>query len=163
MLNLTKTERLVLANQYLILAAVSPEEKRTFEQRYEIVMRGYVGLYSELDQWLSEEMSADDSKEVAEILNMFRALAKAKRDGLTVPEDKSSFWGFDGNEESSQYGYVEFLVNTMDKFGELKGTALNSHWPSLPKYRAMLAQWQATGKKYELTQSDVDRIMAAAK
>ena len=93
---------------------------------------------------------------------MFRSLSNARNRGLNVVGEKLTFIGFDGNDESEEFGYVTFLVETLKRYGELKESDLNSHWEALPRYRAMVSAWKEAGEKYELTQQGVDRIAAAA-
>lgn len=49
------------------------------------------------------------------------------------------FAGFDGNNESTYLGIAQFLIHKMDRFTEFKGRELNSHAPSVGRYRRMLA------------------------
>ncbi len=161
-LKLTKTERVILANQYRLLEILAPDgESDYFAQRREIVEKGYAIHYSEIDQWFYEEMEPEASREILDILNMFRALTNAAGRKLSVGA-KLRFEGFDGNEESSEFGYVIFLVETLKRFTEINANELNSHWPMLGRYRAMLAEWRECKEKYELTQAEIDRIAAAA-
>jgi len=161
-MNLTKTERLILANQYRILEILVPVEADDYRQKHDIVRQGYAGHYSQLDQWFYEEMSVERCSEIRQILDMFRALTNARTRGLEVSGDKLAFVGFDGNDEGEEFGYVTFLVETLHRWDELKTSDLNSHWPMLPRYRAMVSAWEASGEKFELTQQDIDRIAAAA-
>lgn len=160
-LKLTKTERVILANQYRLLEALVPDEADYFAQRRQIVEKGYAIHYSEIDQWFYDEMEPEASREVLDILNMFRALTKAARQNLSVGA-KLNFEGFDGNEEAAEFGYVTFLIETLGRFTEIDINELNSHWPMLERYRAMLAEWRECKEKYELTQAEIDRIAAAA-
>lgn len=160
-LHLTKTERVILANQYRLLEALVPDEADYFAQRREIVERGYAIHYSEIDGWFYEEMEPEASREILDILNMFRFISNAADRKLSVSA-KLRFEGFDGNEESSELGYVTFLVETLKRFTEINPNQLDSHSPKLRRYRAMLAEWRDCKMKYELTQADIDRIAAAA-
>jgi uncharacterized protein YfbU (UPF0304 family) len=160
-LKLTKVERVILANQYRLLEVLVPAEAAYFAQRREIVEKGYAIHYSEIDQWFYEEMEPEASREILDILNMFRALSDAADRKLSVGVNLR-FGGFDGNDESSEFGYVTFLVERLQRFTEINTTELNSHWPMMGRYRAMLAEWRECKEKYELTQAEIDRIAAAA-
>lgn len=159
-LSLSRQERLILANQYQILGLLDAGDADDFAQMREIVQRGYAIHYSELDEWFYLEMEASRSREILDILNMFRALMNAKGRGLSVSE-KLHFAGLDANEESPEYGYVKFLVETMRRFTEVDLEVLNSHWPLMPRYRAMLTAWRKGGEKYDLTQAGINSIAAA--
>src|SRR6266550_8148719 len=83
-LKLTKTERVILANQYRLLEVLVPDEADYFAQRREIVEKGYAIHYSEIDQWFYEEMEPEASREILDILNMFRAISNAAHRKLSV-------------------------------------------------------------------------------
>lgn len=48
------------------------------------------------------------------------------------------FAGFDGNNEPGLISIARLFVEHMDRFHYLKGRGLNSHHPTVAKYRAML-------------------------
>src|SRR5579862_8619340 len=68
-LKLSSAERVILANQFRILEILNPEEREEFVQKREIVEKGYLAHYSELNRWFSPEMPSDESREVIDILN----------------------------------------------------------------------------------------------
>jgi uncharacterized protein YfbU (UPF0304 family) len=48
------------------------------------------------------------------------------------------FYGFDGNEESSQLGIARFLIEKLDRFTRFKKRDLNAHHETCTRYRRML-------------------------
>ena len=89
------------------------------------------------------------AREVGNILTMWRMLAGgferlSKSDKEQViseagPLDEElKFPGFDGNQEAAHLVVAMFLVEEMNRFQELAGRDLNSHWPRLDGYRRML-------------------------
>ena len=145
-MKLDKKERVILINQYRILAALNPEEKSRYMELIEVLENGYEIFYSMVDQWVSEEMPEAECKFVLDILNLYRTIEDKKRttqDQNLVEHHYSYFRGFDGNEETEYMAFARFLIETQGKFQEqeqylLKNDNLNSHFPMKEKYRAML-------------------------
>ena len=56
-----------------------------------------------------------------------------------------AFRGFDGNEEAGTLTYARFLIEDLGKWDDLApapGSNLNSHMPTLARYRRMLEVWR---------------------
>jgi hypothetical protein len=144
-LNLTLMDRIFLANQYRILAALYPDEAEFYETARTAMERGYANEYGEVIGYFSEEMTANESRMVIDIVDMYRHL-KESYDSLPdktgISADKVRFPGFDGNDETeSHYAtYVRYMVERDNKWSELKGHNgdFNSHAPMTPTYRGML-------------------------
>lgn len=145
-MNLTKKERLVLINQYKILAAIDKNDNAHYEELIEILENGYSIFYTLLDQWISDEMSTEDGKFVLEILGIYRAiedLKRAKNTKEVIDHPMAIFPGFDGNNESEYLSFCRFLIEKQGKFQEqtkyfLQTDRLNSHCAMLDKYKRML-------------------------
>lgn len=121
----------------------------------------------------SVESNPPAVQETCDILDMFRILTPSY-DKLS-DEDKArvqkevdpfgneyKFQGFDGNNDE-HYGIVGYLVENLNRYGELNKHNLNSHSSmTLPTYRRMLAQFKRIklGPKYEL---DADQIISILK
>lgn len=95
----------------------------------------------------------EDSKktvsEVADVLDMWwfieQSYAKlSKRDVARVEKEAELFGkhvvfrGFDGNYEGEHLGVARFLIEKLDRFANFKGRDLNSHAPSIDRYRRMV-------------------------
>ncbi len=168
-MNLSRTERWVLAQQYQILEALYPGSAGDFRSSREVLERGYELEY----EWICEHiyadlhaMSADECQEVLDIMDMFSFL---KRGVEAVAQDSDltgkdvAFPGFDGNNETKQLGYSHHL-RSEGKFAELEeGDDLNSHLPVLEQYRRMLPAWNASEDPHSLTLDDIRRIISAAR
>jgi uncharacterized protein len=93
--------------------------------------------------------------ETVEILSMFRALTFSYKDlsdddKARVDASKSAhnltYKGFDGNNETEHLNAASFLINSLDRFMELKGKGdLNSHSQVLDKYLRMVAVRRSFG------------------
>ena len=162
-MKLTKAERLILFNQFRLLESLYPEEARDCQNACEILQSGYALEYDSLVSF-GEETPEETAREVIEILNMYRALSNASiqlPEGSFDPKD-AIFNGFDGNEEGEHYSYASFMIEKQGRWAEFKTAELNSHWPMLDEYRAMLARWELCREKLHLTAEDVSRILGAS-
>src|SRR5690554_5729372 len=102
----TDADRLILANQFKILASLAPEKKDYWSRCEEIIVQGYEYLYDSLPH-LSPSLPTDDGQFVADVLQLFRVLNHYKQ---AHPDDKevhehswSEFRGFDGNHDKESY------------------------------------------------------------
>ncbi len=164
-MTLTKTERLILINQYRALAVMNPKEEKHYAEACEILENGYALEYTVLFQPISDELTEDECREVYDILDMYRALKAGydKLDDKTGIDGRISFGGFDQNEETARYEYVRFLIVDQGRWEESNIPDLNSHWPMLESYRKMLREWHNSTDRMALTRDDVGRIISAQK
>ena len=73
--------------------------------------------------------------------------------------ERVKFEGFDANNESQHLGFAKFFVQDGEKYRELM--IFNSHYPTLPRYRKMLAEWQRMGRQPRLSRAQIDSILEA--
>ncbi|MCH7305898.1 YfbU family protein [Acinetobacter sp. NIPH1876] len=147
-MQLEKKDRLILINQYKILAKLDTNDANYYKELIQILENGYEIFYSLLDQWIDDEMPKEESRFVLDILDLYRAIEDLKRrtkDEELIQHSYSIFKGFDGNNESEHLGFTRFLIEIQGKFQEQKqyyyqNDHLNSHCPMLDKYRRMLAK-----------------------
>jgi uncharacterized protein YfbU (UPF0304 family) len=113
-----------------------------------ILEHGYELEYTWLAESIQEPMSVEECEEVYDILEMHSDLLFAHEQlGAASGVDKASvtFRGFDGNEEAGTLTYARFLIEDLGKWDDLApvpGSNLNSHMPTLARYRGMLAVWR---------------------
>lgn len=166
-MELTKTERLILANQYLILEKLYPEEKVQYEQIRTAIEKGYQFNYEDAVEWFYDEFSKEDSIFVIDVLDMYSQIlfANENAEGEEKLESGIKFPGFDGNKETSYLGYVRYYLKDLGHFDELKNNSefgdFNSHRPMVDRYRRMLGVWNNTEDKYKLSIEDINRIVSA--
>lgn len=152
-LNLTVKERLVLVNQYRTLAALYPDERHHYLRHVEALESGYELHYRELTVRFADGLSAEDSREVLDILDMYSDLRFSfghLKDKTGIEEFEIEFPGFDGNNESERMAYARYFTIELDRFNSLhsgiKKHGLNSHMPTLNIYRRMLPVWRERRK-----------------
>jgi uncharacterized protein YfbU (UPF0304 family) len=157
-MTLTEVERLSLLNQYLILDKVDPEGG--WAKFAKIVQEGYSGRYSQLTEHLYNELSPQKSRFVEDVLSMFDALQRPYIDAKAEVPSELMFSGFDGNNEAELLGYTRFVIEDERRWVSVRtnGDGLNSHFPSIERYRRMLTKWQELGSGYQLSKSDIDAI-----
>ncbi len=126
--NLTKTERLILRNQYAILEFLSrayPEfaqvgnviyhDPDTYHRFQNILEQGYSILMRDITEGIWDiDLSFEEQKEILNILDMYNdlqwsydELEEAEREGLT--EDDVKFWGWDGNSPKGELSFARLF------------------------------------------------------
>lgn len=79
--NLSHTERWILANQYRILSLLDPDNKTAHERAVYILEEGFEAEYSVISQHItSETLSKAETAEVYDILDMYRAMQRSYKD-----------------------------------------------------------------------------------
>ena len=170
-MKLTQFERLVLANQYQMLAKVDPQNAKYHERRQAIVEQGYEVLYeSEVFKGIDKDVvPMERGREVYDVLDMYRAITFAAE---KLPKDSPlresyylKFQGFDGNEETGSFAFAQILHEDMGLYKELAGQGddgVNSHSPMMPTYRRMLAVQKKLAQPHKPSESDLAAILKAA-
>jgi uncharacterized protein YfbU (UPF0304 family) len=168
-IEITKKDRILLINQYRILASLNPTESDRYEELIEVLERGYKVFYSMVDDWVSEDVPVEKSILVFDILNIYRWVEDFKRGNLSqaiLQHPFTIFRGFDGNEESEYLGFARFLIGQQGKFAEQKqylknNDNLNSHFPMIEKYRKMIARWKEMNSPYQMNEQQIISILDA--
>lgn len=145
-MELSKKDRLLLINQYRILAALNESDASHYNELIQILERGYTIFYSMIDEWVSDDMPEDEGKFVLDVLDLYRAIEDVKRSTKDETLEKhhySHFVGFDGNHETQYMGFSRFLLQEQGKFSEQEkylriNDNMNSHMPMIEKYKNML-------------------------
>lgn len=163
-MKLTQQEKLILHNQYTILEKVYPEQADTYKKAQTILEYGYALEYGNLPGIQMSEMSEESCRETRDIMDMFRYIYNAidkSEDSQIKDNFKLKFHGFDGNDETKYMSYAEFLQSE-GRWTELSGSdGMNSHMPTLERYRSLLAVWRSLPNKFELTDDDLRSLSAA--
>ncbi|MFH1061953.1 MAG: YfbU family protein [Candidatus Omnitrophota bacterium] len=155
-MELTKSERLILANQFEILAYLnsSDSKKELCLEKKKIVEKGYLREFEELFMSIEEnQMTVEEYQEIQDILTMFNDIqwsCENLEDKADINEDAIVFKGFDFSFEAEQYCYAEFLLSKAretNKFLPKRSADMNSHAPKLNRYKEMLLAWKAISDK----------------
>ncbi|WP_334666562.1 YfbU family protein [Streptomyces cyaneofuscatus] len=165
-MELTDAERLILSNQYQILAKLDNDEH--YALMAETLRRGYKWLYDEyLEQSLWPNVDDDKAEFVVDVLDLYSTL-KASYSEL---EDKSGiearevkFPGFDGNNEGDLMGFANFLLKHGRFDDVLNKGGNNSHMPTVEIYRRMLQAWRDMGEPaYPYSKEQIRQLLDARK
>jgi uncharacterized protein YfbU (UPF0304 family) len=164
-MKLNDVERVLLCNQLQILEKLDPGSKEYYEYTRRGIEGGYELMYAQAFRAIDKTVSEERCNQVVEVLDMHRALHFSYRDladksGITKEDVK--FAGFDGNEETESYSFTKYFCEEPPngRFTELGSTqTFNSHWPMWSTYNAMLSEWQALGRRHELTADEIRRII----
>lgn len=168
-MKLSKKDRVLLINQYKLLAALYKEEEAHYRELIGILENGYEIFYSMIDEWISGDMPTDEGKFVLNILDLYRAIDDLKRSSKSqelANHPYSFFHGFDGNNETEYMGFCRFLIDEQGKFQEqkqyfLKNDHLNSHIPMIDKYKRMLEVAENISDIWSMTVEDALKILEA--
>ncbi len=169
MKQLTKKDRLMLINQYKILAALDKDEESHYFELIEVLENGYSIFYSMVDEWVADDMPVEDGRFVLDILDLYRAIEDVKRstkDERILSNNYSFFRGFDGNNETEHMGFCRFLIEMQGKFqGQkpylLKNDNLNSHIPMIDKYSRLLEAAKQISDIWSMSPEQVLQILDA--
>ena len=150
-IQLTKTERA----QFIYLLKIlknQGDQEYDYDNLIKALQYGFELHYIDVFECLfDEELSADQCKEVLDILEMYRGIIYSyinlKREGKqgSLTDNDVTFKGFDGNNETKQLSYTNYFIKDLDRYSEIEELShgyYNSHQPMLPRYRAMLAKWE---------------------
>lgn len=170
-MQLSLVERMLLAQNFEILAKLNPDDAESYEWKAEALRDGYEPLYSWLFEWYAQEkdiVTEEEGEYVYDVLRMYDAIMwSIKQQNLELPEDVkyySSFPGFDGNDEGKLLGFANHYC-TENRYDILKkdGEIPNSHMPTKHRYEAMLRVWQPIKETREglLTEEQVLALLRA--
>lgn len=163
---LTKSERLILANQYRILTFVDPKNAKSYERAQEALESGYESAINTLFDPIFDGLSESECSFVIRVMAMYDALQRSQSTlgaNAGVTKEEVQFPGFDGNHETEYMAYARYVIQHEDRFTYLEpvGSDFNSHMPSLALYRAMLREWQAAGEKYDLSEGEIRHLLSS--
>jgi uncharacterized protein YfbU (UPF0304 family) len=165
-MELTDAERLILSNQYQLLAKLEDDEH--YALMAETLRRGYKWLYDEyLEQTLWPNVDDDKAEFVVDVLDLYSSM-KASYGEL---EDKSGieasevdFPGFDGNNETDLMGFANFLLKHGRFDDVLNEGGNNSHMPTVDIYRRMLQAANDMGDpSYPYSKEQLRQLLDARK
>jgi uncharacterized protein YfbU (UPF0304 family) len=163
---LTPFERLSLVNQFKLLAAADPKEKRYYDESIEALSNGYEIHYPDVFTNIYEGLSEDGCRYVLDVLTMFWMMRYAydalpERDGIEA--QFLEFAGFDSGNEAALMSYAQWFIERLGQFKDLKRPrGFNSPMPTRALYERMLEAWNASSDRNRLTKADLIRITTAA-
>ena len=165
-MDLTKKERLLLINQFLILEKLYPEEAKYHEKNRIALQHGFKLHYNWIFENISDELSEDECRDVLDTLELYRALITSfdnlgDKQGLNETDVK--FPGFDGNNEPELLAYTRYFIVDLDRYDELirgrKYPDFNSHAPMMHVYKRRHAFWKSLNRPYNMSASQIREVL----
>lgn len=151
--SLNKKERLQYIYLLKILENLCPEKSSEYANYRKALEQGFTLHYEDMMIEISEEeLSVEGCKEVLAILEMYRGIIYSYRalkediETISLKDEDVKFPGFDGNNETEQMLYVEYLIEDLGRYSEIQDLSnnyYNSHREMLGKYRSMLKTWDS--------------------
>ncbi|MET3134478.1 uncharacterized protein YfbU (UPF0304 family) [Oxalobacteraceae bacterium GrIS 1.11] len=162
-LDLTDKERLMLANQYEILAKLGNDEHSALIA--ETLRDGHKWLYHQLLQDILPNLPDEKADFVLEILGIYRDMKKSYDllfDKGGIEEQDVRFPGFDGNNETDLLFFTKRLIKH-HKFVETLGEhGIDSHGRKVEIYDRMIRCWHSLGAPtYPYSKENIQKILAA--
>ncbi len=182
MLNITETERLILANQYKILSELSLNKddgsKEIYDELFEVFNNGYTSDYDVVvtgsDYFVYDENVLDNEGqiEVQDLIAMYQYLLNHITSAKNVYKDLPDirFVGYDLNDsyEAKKLSYMGFIFDTLKRYEDVNkafggSSERNSHGDTyehekmLQKYREV----RNNGDFYKETDNYVKEIIEA--
>lgn len=113
-MEMTNAQRLILSNQYKMMAMLDPDNAERYRRQQTIIERGFGLQMRELDRDFGE-LPEEICRRVIDMMEMYHAL-RISFDNLKEAKDidprRIHFLGFDAATEARYLSYVRFLVNT---------------------------------------------------
>lgn len=162
-LNLTDAERLILANQYQILAKL--EEDDFYKNLSDNLREGHAWLYNQaLAMMLSDQLSDDDADYVVTVLSIYDTI-KSSYDELA---DKSGiathaveFPGFDGNNEGELLAFSVALRKDRRFEDLIPERGKNSHMDTSHRYKRLIEKYKEMGEPiYPLNKDQILELVS---
>lgn len=170
-LNLTKLDRIFLVNQLRILEVLCPDEASQLSVQREALERGYEMLYAWDFEYIYDgdsKMTAEESREVWDTMDMFDAIERSMPKGMDVSSfPMTKFAGYDGNNESKFISFARFTVERLKRFEYVpmqRPGYWNSHAPVRDTYRRMLEEWKKSpgSERFSMSPEQLTLVLTAA-
>ncbi|MCG9666287.1 hypothetical protein VME0621_02745 [Vibrio mediterranei] len=166
-MEMTNAQRLILSNQYYLMAKLTPENAEKYKRLQTIVERGYELQMREINKEYGC-LVEDECREVIDIMEMYHAMQESNKmlsdeERNDVDQRRLQFLGFDIATEAQLVNYVRFLIDSEGLYPQFdKGDHhFNSHVPMLEKYRRMLVTWRNCPRQYHLSAAEFRQIFNA--
>ncbi len=167
-MELTKKDRLILINQFLILEKLYPDDANYYEQHRIALQQGYKLHYPWIVENIWDELDESECRRVLDTLDMYRAIKHSYQrlsDKADIDENRIQFRGYDGNHESQYLSYARYFIVDLDRYVELRNDVkypdFNSHCSMLPKYDRMLSGWESLNRSHDLSAEQIKTLLEA--
>ncbi|MDO4430737.1 MAG: YfbU family protein [Lonepinella koalarum] len=164
-MEMTTTQRLILANQYKLMALLDAENATQY-QRLERIVKG--GFELELKDVSKEflDLSEEECRIVRDTLEMYNALQVSYNnlaDKSAISEHRLKFLGYCAVRERKYLNYLRFIADTDSKYQGLMAceNSCDAQTPMWDKYSKMLDTLHACPHEYHLSAVEIQNILNA--
>ncbi|MDP5255098.1 MULTISPECIES: YfbU family protein [unclassified Vibrio] len=166
-MNLNDAQRLILANQYRLMALLEPSEKRHFQRLQTLVEKGFEKELSVLTEDFTH-LNTNTCQEVYDTMEMYHALQTSysllnREQQSDIDERRLRFLGYDAMKENELVDYVRFLILEDGHYPEWRQQEHNfdAQVVMRPKYQAMLMRFKQCPRQYHLCANEIKQIFNA--
>lgn len=158
-------DRLILVNQYKILASLNKADAQDCNEKIIILENGFEKLYGELfENFTKEPLSVKDCSFVMDVLEMYGtgitlSFQKLKNSTLTINDIRLP--GFNTNEEIRYYSFLLYWLETLDRYSEIQEISQGNYrgiGSNVGKYKKMIDKWKSFGK-YNLSEQQISELI----
>lgn len=162
-MKLSKTERLILSNQYAILKHLEPSNHEYYELMKKAVDYGYEREIEEDFNHIYDGLSSEECDFVLNVLDMYTQLMYSNKELDESEQEDIKFPGFDGNNETVLLGYTRFILSDKKEFEIIPTSTefydFNSHRQMVSRYERMLSVWRESVDRFRLTKDEIRKII----
>lgn len=164
-MEMTSTQRLILANQYELMALLNPEQAAQFRRLKTIVQSGFAKELAELDKDFSylSEVECDMVRNTLEMYHALQVCYNNLPDKSAISANQIKFIGYCAIREKKYCQYVKFLRESEKLYADVEFYADDNDAQicMAEKYQKMLAVWRSCPHEYHLSAEEIRRILAA--
>lgn len=162
-------KRMVLANQYRILALLDTDDEGYWRRAADMSVQGWptdnLPDVETIRGYQRDALTKEDQHFVLDALNVFELLQDGEKRGFRPKRDNAStaFLGFDGNNEGKLLSYARHAVENEHRFESVRrmDENFNSHMPTVELYQRMISAWERLGRPLHVTEELFDALVDA--
>ena len=164
-MEMSSTQRLILANQYKLMGLLDPDNAAKYQRLETIVKGGFELELRELDKEFSA-ISEEECRTVLNTLEMYKALQISYNnlaDKSDLSEHRLQFVGYCAVREKKFLSYLRFITGVEGQYQEFMRCehGCDSQTPMWDKYSRMLEAWKACPHEYHLSMAEIQNILNA--
>lgn len=164
-MEMTTTQRLILVNQYKLMALLDRDNAPQYNRLEHIVKGGFALELKEISKEFLD-LSKDECRMVRDTLEMYNALQVSYNnlvDKTTISAHRLQFVGYCAVREKKYLNYLNFITEVEGKYQEIihKVQGCDSQTPMWDKYSKMLDIWRACPHEYHLSAVEIQNILNA--
>ncbi|MFD1805945.1 YfbU family protein [Pasteurella oralis] len=162
-MEMTSTQRLILANQYKLMGLLDSQNASKYQRLEAIVKGGFALELKELDKEFSN-LSENECQMVLDTLEMYHALQVSYNnlsDKSALTPHRLQFAGYCAVREKKYLNYLRFITGIEGKYQEFMRCehGCDSQVPMWDKYTRMLDTWRKCPHGYHLSMTEIQNIL----